>query len=102
MVARGAGGGPCASDAIFHGARTSDLASAAAVLRVAAASAARAATTPTSVRVFACGVSMGGIILANHMSRSGKECGLDGAVVLSGVLRSTVRCDKGADVVTRE
>ena len=95
MVARGAGSGPCASRALFHGARTSDAAHVVKLLRAAAnaaAAASAASPSPSSSsspspspssegeapcargsgpRVYGCGVSMGGIILSNFMVREG-------------------------------
>mmetsp|Transcript_46280 Transcript_46280/g.104526 ORF Transcript_46280/g.104526 Transcript_46280/m.104526 type:complete len:577 (+) Transcript_46280:254-1984(+) len=104
MVARGAACTPCVSSALFHGARTSDLAASAACLRAATLAASECSAlrmnnpaifsslTPDQLqealdkrpRVYAIGVSMGGIILANYMSSTGSACGLDGAVAVSG------------------
>ena len=64
MTARGAAGTPLRSDALFHGARTSDVATAARVLR-------RVVGEPSGARgrLIGVGVSMGGIVMANYAAR---------------------------------
>ena len=102
MVARGCAGGPCSSDALFTGARTSDAAAAVRYIKTGAWAAAAAETKSAKPQVYACGVSMGGIILANLMAQAGgavadagtekvdDEFSLAGGVVLSGGLKISV------------
>ena len=75
MLGRGLGGTVNLSDAAFHGARTSDLRECARVLRRA---------LPASQSLFAVGISMGGIIVINAVTRGDLTGLVDGAVSVSG------------------
>jgi dienelactone hydrolase len=77
MIARGLMDTPIKGWNVFHGARITDI--------DAAAKAIRPALGPGQSLVGA-GYSMGAIILANYVARSGKDCALDAAIAVSGVL----------------
>ena len=79
MIARGLMDTPIKGWDVFHGARTSDIAVTARTLR--------AALSPGQSLVGA-GYSMGAIILANYVARTGNDCALDAAIAVSGVLDS--------------
>lgn len=77
MVARGLMDLPIRGMNLFHGARWTDAHAAASVLRKALAK---------DQMLAGVGYSMGGIIMANYVSRSGPNCALDVAVSISGGL----------------
>lgn len=77
MIARGLAGTPVRSGRLFHGARTSDLATAARIVSEAAAGAGGAP-------VVGVGFSMGAIVLANFCGTAGEDNPLACAVGLSG------------------
>ena len=79
MIARGLMDTPIRGWNVFHGARTSDIAVTAKALRVALG---------RNQTLVGAGYSMGAIILANYVARSGSECALDAAIAVSGVLDS--------------
>ena len=60
---------------IFHGARVTDVNAAAKALK---------RSMGKGQTLAGAGYSMGAIVLANYVSRSGKRCFLDAAVVVSG------------------
>lgn len=73
MLGRGLGGCPCLSDAAFHGARTSDMAAVAKMLR---------SCLTSDMKLFVVGISLGGIIVINGIAR-GVLPDVDGAVSIS-------------------
>jgi len=77
MVSRGLMDMPVVGWNFFHGARWSDA--------HAAASAVRKALAPDQI-LAGIGYSMGAIVLANYVSRSGGRCRLDAAFAISGAL----------------
>jgi predicted alpha/beta-fold hydrolase len=79
MIARGLMDLPIRGMNLFHGARWTDAHEAACALK-------KAIRNNDKQMLAGVGYSMGGIILANYVSRSGKDCALDSAVVISGGL----------------
>mmetsp|Transcript_23545 Transcript_23545/g.36313 ORF Transcript_23545/g.36313 Transcript_23545/m.36313 type:complete len:604 (+) Transcript_23545:125-1936(+) len=77
MIARGLMDTPVIGENVFHGARIKDVEAAAKALR---------RVTKRSQTLAGAGYSMGAIILANYVARSGTKCFLDAAVVVSGGL----------------
>ena len=75
MTGRGLAGCPCRSEALFHGARTSDI--------VATAKAIRSALPPDT-RLFLAGISLGAIIAANATAQGQLDGIIDGSVCISG------------------
>ena len=91
LIARGTNQTPCSSNSVFHGARISDFAAFVSLMRKAALSPHETSSKVFSrPKVYSAGVSMGGIILPNYLSKAGQSTLLDGAVVLSGSLRTSV------------
>jgi predicted alpha/beta-fold hydrolase len=84
LVARGLMDLPVRGWNVFHGARWTDVHTAAKVLQTALA--------PNQLLV-GVGYSMGGIILSNYVARSGTECGLHAAVAISGGLDMRVEAE---------
>jgi predicted alpha/beta-fold hydrolase len=82
MVARGLMDLPVRGMNLFHGARHRDVHAAAMVLR----SALDAGAADSRQLLAGVGYSMGGIIMANYVSRLGPDCALDVAVSISGGL----------------
>jgi predicted alpha/beta-fold hydrolase len=72
---------------VFHGARVSDIARTAKLLKGALAKTS-GAVEPSKPQppLIGVGYSMGAIILANYVARSGSDCSLDAAVSVSGGL----------------
>jgi predicted esterase len=77
MIARGLMDTPIKGWNVFHGARVDDI--------NVTAKALRNALLPGQ-SLIGIGYSMGAIILANYVARSGKACSLDAAIAVSGVL----------------
>jgi predicted alpha/beta-fold hydrolase len=77
MLGRGLGGTPCVSDAIFHGARTSDATACINAVRK---------SLSEDTKLFAVGFSMGGIIVTNAIARGAFD--VDGGVSISGCFDS--------------
>lgn len=77
MIARGLMDTPVLGENVFHGARITDIAATAKTLKLALGK---------KQTLAGAGFSMGAIILANYVSRSGINCDLDVAVVISGGL----------------
>ena len=75
LLGRGLNGCPLGSSALFHGARTSDVTAAATVLRK---------SLPTDVKLFLCGISLGGIIAANAACKGDLDGIVDGVVSICG------------------
>eukprot|EP00808_Paulinella_micropora_P013533 g73443.t1 len=75
MIARGLMDTFVDGEALFHGARTSDVAATVSHMR-------RVLEPETPIG--AVGFSMGAIIIANHVARAGADCLLDAAVAVSG------------------
>lgn len=75
MIARGLMDTPVFGANIFHGARVTDVNAAAKALK---------RSLVKGQTLAGAGYSMGAIVLANYVSRSGKRCFLDAAVVVSG------------------
>jgi predicted esterase len=77
MIARGLMDTPIRGWNVFHGARVSDVAASAEALRPALSE---------GQYLIGAGYSMGAIVLANYVARSGQGCALDAAMAVSGVL----------------
>ena len=75
MTGRGLAGCPCRSEALFHGARTSDI--------IATAQAIRSAL-PKDTKLFLVGISLGAIIAANATAVGGLDGLIDGTICISG------------------
>lgn len=79
MIARGLMDTPIKGWNVFHGARVSDIATTALAIRPAVVN---------DQSMVGVGFSMGAIVLANYVARSGPDCALDAAIAVSGVLDS--------------
>ena len=79
MIARGLMDTPIRGWNVFHGARIADIEATAQTIRRA---------IPPGQSLVGVGYSMGAIILANYVARSGADCALDAAIAVSGVLDS--------------
>ena len=71
---------------MFHGARISDVATCAERIKAALNSSHASNGKELKSKLIGVGYSMGAIVLANYVVRSGKTCALDGAVSVSGGL----------------
>jgi predicted alpha/beta-fold hydrolase len=81
MIARGLMDTPIKGWNVFHGARVSDIATTISTIR-------NSGIVAESQSLVGAGFSMGAIILANYVARSGPDCGLDAAIAVSGTLDS--------------
>lgn len=79
MIARGLMDTPIKGWNVFHGARIADIEATVQTIRI--------AIYPGQSLV-GVGYSMGAIILANYVARTGADCALDAAIAVSGVLDS--------------
>jgi len=79
MVARGLMDTPVLGWNVFHGARTSDVHVASGLLR-------KTLSKDQNQMLAGVGFSMGAIVLANYVARSGTDCNLDAAMAVSGGL----------------
>ena len=75
MTGRGLAGCPCRSEALFHGARTSDIVATAKVIK---------AALPRDAKLFLAGISLGAIIAANATAQGDLDGIIDGTVCVSG------------------
>ena len=75
MVARGLMDTPIYGKNVFHGARITDISEAAIALKH---------IMKNDQALIGAGYSMGAIVMANYVARSGKDCYLDAAIVVSG------------------
>lgn len=79
MIGRGLSGTPLNSDAFFHGARVSDLLTAAEVIRK---------VFGKEAKICAAGISMGAIIIANALIKHNLGDYIDGAVSIAGCINT--------------
>ena len=79
MIARGLMDTPVVGWNVFHGARISDVHVASGLLR-------KALSTEHKQTLAGVGFSMGAIVLANYVARSGTDCHFDAAMAVSGGL----------------
>eukprot|EP00549_Striatella_unipunctata_P008398 CAMPEP_0118681904 /NCGR_PEP_ID=MMETSP0800-20121206/5196_1 /TAXON_ID=210618 ORGANISM="Striatella unipunctata, Strain CCMP2910" /NCGR_SAMPLE_ID=MMETSP0800 /ASSEMBLY_ACC=CAM_ASM_000638 /LENGTH=476 /DNA_ID=CAMNT_0006578249 /DNA_START=344 /DNA_END=1774 /DNA_ORIENTATION=+ len=90
MIARGLMDTPVMGWDMFHGARVSDIAAAAGVVKNAVSKVYQQRQHEQGVKraqpVVGVGYSMGGIVLNNYVARSGTSCDLDAAISVSGGL----------------
>jgi dienelactone hydrolase len=82
MIARGLMDTPIKGWNVFHGARVTDIEATVGAIRKA---------IPPGQSLVGVGYSMGAIILANYVARSGADCALDAAIAVSGVLDSRLQ-----------
>ena len=75
MIGRGLMGTPVTDGGMFNGARVVDVGVVAGAIKE---------TVGGGCKVVAVGYSMGGIVLANYVSRAGGEVKVDGAVIVGG------------------